>query len=541
MNDSGYNPRVHPETAGSEPAARPAAPPAGPVPGVSPVSWGSLAILERAGEDHFGEIFRALDPALAREVRLRLRPADAPGDDVREARFLDEAKRLVGVRHPNVLPVHGADRHDGRLGMWADPASGETLEDILLRDGPLPASEVRRVGLDLCHALTAFHAVGIIHREVRTSCVAREAGGRIVLLDSGSLGDLPRCGDEYTDAGIADGLALTLAPEQLLGQGVNLSTDVYGLGVLLYRLVSGRYPVEAESLLELAELHNRRLFEPLRDRRPALPLDFVRVIEKAIDPEPAQRYPNAVAMARALSSTLMAPLSAPEPEPVAPSLLGGIPPLARLARWGSVISSTAAFVFGCLVAVMIMAEPSPSRIAAPPSNEVAPPLPEGPPAPAAWANRPRRVAPTPESETEEQWAYKPIPHTTAYGPPTQRPARPATPPVRQESGAVAGATAMLRALAKGPPMQAEAPASADPLGVLTLATEPDGAQVSIDGIRQREPSNASYRLEPGQHWILVEKPGYLPQQMAPVELVAGQRIRASVTLAPAPADSLITR
>jgi serine/threonine protein kinase len=520
------------------------APPGNPLvgaPPATPVSWGSLAILERLGEDHFGETFRAHDPALGREVTLRLRPADPAADDVKGARFLDEAKRLASVRHPNVLVVHGADRRDGRLGMWADRVAGQSLEELLLRDGPLPASEVRRVGLDLCHALTAIHAVGIIHREVRTSGVVREEGGRVVLMDSGSLGDLPRRGDEATDAGIANALALALAPEQLLGQGVNLSTDVYGLGVLLYRLVSGRYPVEAESLLELAEHHNRRLFEPLRDRRPALPLDFVRVVEKAIDPEPAQRYPNAVALERALASTLMATMSAPAPAAAAPNPLGGIAPLARLMRWRLAISSVAALAFGCLVAVMLMAEPSPSRISAPaPGGPVPPPVPDGPPAPAARVNRPRPPTTPAEAEPEEQWAYKPVPRNSPYGPPTQRLARPAAPPAKPPSGAVTGATAVLRALAQGPPMQAEAPAPVDSFAVLTLTTAPDRAQVTIDGVRQRQLTNATYRIEPGQHWILVEKLGYQPQQLPELDLVAGQKLRASMTLAPEPRDSLAT-
>lgn len=542
MTEGGNIPGLDPGRTGGTGAAPPQAPLPGAPPEAAPVAWGSLAILERIGDDHFGEIFRAHDPALGREVTLRLRPSDLEDDDVKEARFLDEAKRLAGVRHPNVLGVHGAGRCDGRLGMWADRLSGQTLEAQLLRDGPLPASEVRRVGLDLCHALAAIHAVGIIHREVCASAVVREDSGRIVLMGSGSLGDLPRRRDETSDAGVADTLALALAPEQLLGQGVNLSTDVYGLGVLLYRLVSGRYPVEAESVLELAEHHARRLFEPLRDRRPALPLDFVRVVEKAIDPEPAQRYPNAVALERALASTLMAPMSAPAPAPAAPRPLRGVFPLGPLMRWRSGIVSAAAFAFGCMVAVMLMAEPSPSRISAPAASATAPPLPEGPPAPAAWAHRPRPSPAPAESEPEEQWAYKPVPRTTAYGPPIQRPARPAAPPVNPPSGAVAGATRVLRALAQGPPMQVEAPAPAavEPVATLTLTTVPDRAQVTIDGIRQRQLSNGSYQIEPGQHWIMVEKLGYLPQQMPPLVLVAGQKLRATLTLAAGPPDSLST-
>ena len=540
MSDSAYDPRARRQAVGAKRA--PAAPPAGPVAGVSPVAWGSLAILERLGEDSFGESFRALDPALAREVTLRLRLTDHPGtDDVRQSRFLDEARRVAGVRHPNVISLHGAEWHDGRLGMWADRAPGETLETLLLREGALPASEVRRIGLDLCQALTAIHSVGVIHREVRASSVVREPDGRIVLLESGSLGDLARRHDENAIAGVADPLALALAPEQLLGQGVNLSTDVYGLGVLLYRLVSGRHPVEAESLLELTGHHTRREFEPLRDRRPALALDFVRVIERAIDPEPVLRYPNAVAMGRALSATFMAPPAEPVPEPARRRLQA---PVATLMRGHSVLSSLAALALGCLIAVMLMAEPSPSRIAVPTSDEELPvPLPDGPPAPAAWLNRPARpapraLAPAAETEPEEQWAYKPIPRTTSYGPALQRPARPAPPPARSATGPVAGATAVLRVLAQGPPMQVDAAAAADTFAVLTLTTQPDHAQVTIDGIAQRKLSNGSYPLEPGQHWIRVEKLGYEPQQMAPIDVRAGQKLSASLTLALQPPDSL---
>ncbi len=512
-------------------------------PAATPISWGPLAILARLGEDHFGASFLARDPALGREVTLRLRPADPAGDDVHEARFLDEAKRLAGVRHPNVLLVHGAERREGFLGMWSERNAGPTLEELLVREGPLPAAEVRRVGLELCQALTAIHAVGIIHREVRTSGVVRAEDGRIVLLDSGSLGDLRRRPDEVSEAGIADAFALALAPEQLMGVGASLSTDVYGLGVLLYRLACGRYPVEAESVLELSEHHNRRLFEPLRDRRPELPLDFARVIEKAIDPEPAHRYPNAVALERALAATLLAPAAAPAPAPASrvPLTLGLVLDVAleRLARWRSAVYSTAAFAFGCLVAAMLIAEPSPSRIAAPPVDlATSARESDGPPIPAALAARLRPFVAPSESEPDEQWAYKPVPRISPYGPPTQRAARTAAPPAKPLAGPVAGATAVLRALAQGPRMSADAPAPVESFGFLTLTTVPDRARVTIDGVLQPEATDATYRVEAGQHWVRVEKPGYQSQELPPIELVAGQKLRAGVTLAAAAHDSL---
>lgn len=545
MERAGHEAGIGPDHLESPVTATAAAPLAGAPQVADPVAWGAIAILERTGEDHFGDVFRARDPALGLEVTLRLRAAEAARDDVREGRFLDEANRLVRVRHANVLAVHGADRRDGRLGLWADRVAGWTLEQHLLRDGPLPPGEVRRIGLELCKALAAIHEAGIIHREVRTSGVVREEGGRIVLLDSGSLGDLPRRPRANTGvegAGAADALERALAPEQLRGESVSLSTDVYGLGVLLYRLASGHDPVEAGSTAGPADAPRRRPFVPLRDRRPALPLDLVRVVEKAIDPEPMRRYPNAVALERALASTLMAPIPEPAtaapPDP-APEWLS----LEYLARWRTGIFSAAAFAFGCLVAVMLIAEPSPSRNAAPVGEALdsSSPAPDGPPVPAALAGR-WHVAPSSAvAEAEEAWAYKPIPKRLPYGPATQRAAHgvtpPAAPPASPRSGAVAGATAMLRVLAQGPGTPAEPATRVNAPATLTLSTLPDEAWVTIDGVRQRQWTNATFRIEPGTHSVLVEKLGYQPQELPRLELVAGQKMRASITLAAAPADS----
>ena len=547
-------PHAAPAASQPAPASPPAPAPVAPAPAeplarvpapAAPVAWGALAILERLGEDHFGDIFLARDPDLGREVTLRLRPAGPAAGEGREARFLDEANRLAKVRHPNVIGVRGADRHDERLGIWADRVEGLTLEEHLRRDGPLPPSEVRRTGLELCRALTAIHAAGIIHREVRTSGVVREESGRIVLMDSGSLGDLPPA-RPFARGDAPDAFARALAPEQLLGEGVSLSTDVYGLGAVLYRLVSGHDPVEAETIAELVEKLRSRQVVPLRERRPALPLDFARVIEKALDPEPARRYPNAVALERALAATLTAPLSPPAPEPTAAEGASGW--LARLERWRSTASAAAALAFGFTVAAMLIAKPTPSRVQ-PPSES--PPLtlealrsvaPDGPPAPPhLLARLPHMPAAPAPDEPEEHWVYQPIPRTTPYGLPIHRPAAPAPAPLaRGTSRAVANATAVLRALAQGPAMSTEGPALADSSAYITITTVPAGAWVTIDGVLEPRATNATFRVDPGLHWVSVEKPGYEPQVLPPLSLAPGQKLRAGVTLAAGAPDSSAT-
>jgi serine/threonine protein kinase len=275
---------------GPEPRDEPGADPA--------LTWGPLRLLERIGMGGFGEVYRAYDGGLRREVALKLVRPDRMTDARAERSFLDEARRLARVRHPNVLVVHGADRHDGRLGLWTDLVRGETLEALLQSHGPFSAEEATGIGLDLCRALAAVHAAGLIHRDVKTTNVMREQGGRIVLMDFGAMSELstdPRPGD---DPGA--GTLLTMAPEQIRGEEVGVAADLYGLGVLLYRLVSGRFPMQAETPAEVRARRARGEFVPLRDVRPDIPAEFVQVVECALDPIAARRFQTAGAMEQAL-------------------------------------------------------------------------------------------------------------------------------------------------------------------------------------------------------------------------------------------------
>lgn len=264
--------------------------------------WGSLRVLERVGEGGGGEVYRAYDPALETVVALKLRKQGASWAGIDPKRFLDEARRLARVRHPNVLAVRGADEHDGRIGLWTDFIEGHSLEDHLRQEGPLSAREAALIGLDLCRALAAVHAKGLVHRDVKTSNVMREQGGRIVLMDFGSVAETATA--EEPESGALDGTPLVMAPEQLRGGPAGSRSDIYALGALLYRLVTCRYPVEANNLPGLLDLHGRGARVPLRDRRPDLPLEFVQVAERALARDPSQRFQSAGAMEAALSASI---------------------------------------------------------------------------------------------------------------------------------------------------------------------------------------------------------------------------------------------
>lgn len=264
--------------------------------------WGRLEIRELIGRGGFGEIYRAYDPDLDREVALKLRATAAGETDLEGQRMIQEGRRLAKVAHDSVLRIHGADRHDGRAGIWMEILRGRTLEDTLARQGPFSPGQAAIIGIDLCRALAAVHAAGLLHRDIKTSNIIQEKGGRIVLLDFGSVTE--RRADPASAAGPEpiSGTPLFMAPELVLGTGPSTpASDIYALGVVLYRLVTGRFPIEAGNWAELRDRHSRRAATPLSDARADLPAPFVQVIERAIDPDPARRYASAGAMARDLA------------------------------------------------------------------------------------------------------------------------------------------------------------------------------------------------------------------------------------------------
>jgi serine/threonine protein kinase len=267
-------------------------------------SWGHLRVLEELGQGSFGAVFRAYDPQLQREVALKLLRPDRADRPVDTTRFLAEARRMARVRHPGVLTIHGVDEHDGRPGFWTDLVDGETLEQRLDREGPLGAGEAAAGGLELCRALAAVHQAGVVHGDIKATNVMRDDRGRIVLMDFGAGSEpQPRA---TPGKGTILGTPMILAPELFDGVAPSTASDLYALGVLLYRLVTGRYPVTAESVEELRRKLKAGERIPLLDRRPDLPVAFAEVVDRALAPDPTDRHRSAGDMASALANSLRA-------------------------------------------------------------------------------------------------------------------------------------------------------------------------------------------------------------------------------------------
>ena len=209
--------------------------------------WRHLSVIEKLGAGSFGEVYRAYDPGLRRDVALKLAKQ---GDKSRAARELtaSEARRMARLRHPNILAVHGVAAEEGRIGIWADLLNGETLESLLGREGTLPHEQVLNIALDLADALVLMHRRSVVHGDIKGSNIMVQRDGSPVIMDFGSAGDpngvSPRAGSP-----------LYMAPEQLAGSPASPAGDTYALGVMLFRMLAGDYPISAKTLDGLIAAH----------------------------------------------------------------------------------------------------------------------------------------------------------------------------------------------------------------------------------------------------------------------------------------------
>lgn len=262
--------------------------PAGP-------KWGRLILLDRIGQGTSGDVFRAWDVELQREVALKLLRVDGVADDTAaNAGMLREARRVARIRHPNVVHVYGAERHEGRIGLWMELIRGRTLDKIVGADGALSPETAASIGADLCGAVAAVHAAGLLHRDIKAQNVVREDTGRIVLMDFGTGEEIKSPKPRLA------GTPLYLAPEILAGGAASAASDVYSLGVLLFYLVTGTFPVQARSVDALKGAHLDRRRRRLARVNPAVPAAFARVVDRALSREPSARFETAADMERAL-------------------------------------------------------------------------------------------------------------------------------------------------------------------------------------------------------------------------------------------------
>ena len=258
------------------------------------------ALLGRGGS---GTVYRARDPR-GRAVAIKvLHPELAPSPE-HAHRFAREARALRLLRHPNVIAIDSVGTlPGGEPYLVMELLAGRSVEAALAERGRLAPDELERVLDPLCDALSAAHALGIVHRDVKPSNVFLAAGDRVVLLDFG----IAKLVDEegITSARQIVGTPASMAPEQILGGRVDARTDVYGLGAFCHHVLTGRPPFSGTPMMAMQNhLHVR---PPAASSRAPVPAEVDRVLDRALAKAPEQRFADARSFLAAFRAAAFAP------------------------------------------------------------------------------------------------------------------------------------------------------------------------------------------------------------------------------------------
>ncbi|MCG6927856.1 MAG: serine/threonine-protein kinase, partial [Acidobacteria bacterium] len=250
------------------------------------------------GAGGMGEVYRARDEKLGRDVAVKVLPADALSDETARRRFHKEAEALVRLSHPHIATVFDVDSAQGTDFIVMEVVPGPTLKERL-QEGPLREKEVVRLGTQLVRGLMAAHEKGIVHRDLKPSNLSLTEDGLLKILDFGLVRLLQpesaagETAPTETAAGRAAGTLPYMSPEQLRGRGVDARSDLYAVGAVLFELATGRRVFETTNEVELADAILHEAPPSPRSVRSTLSPGLEAIVLKALDKDPELRYQTA--------------------------------------------------------------------------------------------------------------------------------------------------------------------------------------------------------------------------------------------------------
>jgi serine/threonine protein kinase/tetratricopeptide (TPR) repeat protein len=274
-----------------------------PMSPVTGTTLGRYRLIAPLGAGGMGEVWRAHDVNLDREVAVKLLAHGALSDSATRERFRREAHVLASLSHPGVATIYDFDVQDGVDFIVMELVHGGSLESRL-ESGPLPIDDVTRVGAAIADALHDAHARGFLHRDLKPGNVVLTRDGQPKILDFGLALLLAggKASGKLTQTGTIVGSLPYMSPEQLLGDADSVSTDVYALGVLLFEMTTGRRPFVKERAEALMFEIFGNAAPSMRSIRPDVPPELDRLVGDCLAKEPAQRPATAAAVAEALRS-----------------------------------------------------------------------------------------------------------------------------------------------------------------------------------------------------------------------------------------------
>jgi eukaryotic-like serine/threonine-protein kinase len=278
---------------------------------------GRYRVLSRLGSGGMAEVYCAQDLQLGRKVALKILYRRFAEDGEFVERFRREASSAAGLQHQHVVAVYDRGEYDGTYYIAMEYLEGRSLKTIVQQEAPLDPDRAIDLIIQVLRAARFAHRRGIIHRDLKPHNVIVDADGRAKVTDFG----IARAGaSDMTQTGSIMGTAQYLSPEQAQGHAVSAASDIYSIGIMLYELLTGRVPFEGESAVTIALKQVNERPAPPSAYNPAVTPELEEAVMRALEKDPAHRYPDADAFIAALqaardgtATAVLAPVAPPPP------------------------------------------------------------------------------------------------------------------------------------------------------------------------------------------------------------------------------------
>jgi len=323
---------------------------------------GPFEILAPIGAGGMGEVYRARDTRLGREVAVKVLSAEFAADADRRKRFEQEARSASALNHPNIVTIHEIGVSAETIFIAMELVDGRTLRDVLLA-GPVPVRRMLDLGYQMADGLARAHAAGIVHRDLKPENVMVSKDGAVKILDFGlakllkeqpqDTSNVPTA--QATQAGMVLGTVGYMSPEQASGKPLDFRSDQFALGSIFYEMATGKRAFQRGTTAETLTAIIREEPEPVARVSANVPAPFRWIIERCLQKDPEERYASTRDLARDVRSSRehLSETSAPVSGQAAAVATGAVEPAARrgsLGRWAAVAAAVlAAFGLGVLV------------------------------------------------------------------------------------------------------------------------------------------------------------------------------------------------
>jgi serine/threonine-protein kinase len=269
---------------------------------ISTVLSGRYRLESKLGSGGMSTVYLAMDEVLDRPVAIKLLHREISEEADQLERFRREARAAARLSHPNLVGVIDAGEDDGRPYIVFEYIKGRTLKRRLQDEGRLPVDEAVAYAIEIGRGLTAAHARKLVHRDVKPQNVLIDPEGRAKVTDFGIARSLEQKG--MTATGRVLGTTDYVSPEQAMGEDVDERSDVYSLGVVLYEMLTGDVPFQAETQVGVAMKHVNEPMPDVQARRPEVSAAVALVVDRATTKDPRDRYGTVAEMVRDLEQTL---------------------------------------------------------------------------------------------------------------------------------------------------------------------------------------------------------------------------------------------